>query len=341
MALQGGVVGRELFSGAALRGRLVVSGLLGSAVLLALLAFADFAQLLATVQRFAWPLLFPIIGLTLINYGIRFVKWEYFLRQVGIFDLPRKDSLGIFLAGFTMVMTPGKVGEFLKAYFVRRVHGASFARAAPVVLAERLTDGLAMVLLTLVGLASYPPLRGAILGVGAALLALVALVQVRPAAQRLLGWMHRLPLLSVLAPRLEETYESTRLLLAPSVLALSVALGLVAWGCEGVAYFLVLVGLGEVPGPALLSQAVFILAASTILGAVSLLPGGLGITDGSLVGLALWIVGLDRAAAVAGALLIRLATLWFGMALGVGALLALRRRLFLGPGPGAPGEERA
>ena len=336
MALPGGVAGRELLSGAVLRGRFVVFGLLGFAVLLALLAFADVAQLLATVQRFSWPLLIPIVGLTLINYGIRFVKWEFFLRQVGILDLPRKDSLSIFLAGFTMVMTPGKVGEFLKAYFVKRVHGASFARAAPVVLAERLTDGLAMILLTLVGLASYPALRGVILGVGAVLLVLVALVQVRPAAERVLGWMQRLPLLSFLAPRLQELYESTRLLLAPSVLALSVALGFVAWGFEGVAYYLVLVGLGEAPSPELLSQAVFILAASTILGAVSLLPGGLGVTDGSLVGLALWIIGLDRAAAVAGALLIRLATLWFGMALGVAALLPLRRRLLLGPGPGAP-----
>ncbi len=334
MTLQGRVVGREPFSGAALRGPLVVSGLLGLAVLLVLLAFADVAELLATVQRFEWPLLFPVVGLTLINYGIRLVKWEIFLRQVGILDLPRRDSLGIFVAGFTMVMTPGKIGEFLKAYFIKRVHGASIARAAPVVLAERLTDGLAMVLLTLVGLASYPTLRGAILGVGAALLALVALVQVRPAARRLLRWMGRLPALSSLLPRLEETYESTRVLLAPSVLALSVALGFVAWGCEGVAYYLVLVGLGEAAGPELLGQAVFILAASTIFGAVSLLPGGLGITDGSLVGLSLWIVELERAAAVAGALLIRLATLWFGMALGVAALFVLRRRLFLDTGPG-------
>lgn len=159
-----------------------------------------------------------------------------------------------------------------------------------------------MVLLTLTGLAAYPALRGAILGVGAALLAAVALVQIRPAAERLLRWVDQLPILATLGPRLSELYESTRVVLAPSMLAVSVPLGFVAWGCEG---------------------------------AISLLPGGLGITDGSLVGLSLWIVGLDRSTAVAAALLIRLATLWFGMGLGIVALVALRGSLSadLGLGP--------
>lgn len=118
LATSGGIASKDPLSEAALRGRVLLSVILGIAVLGALVGFADVAQLLATARRFAWPLLAPVLGLTLANYGIRFLKWKLFLRQVGIRDLEARQSLGIFLAGFTMLMTPRKVGEFLKAYFI-------------------------------------------------------------------------------------------------------------------------------------------------------------------------------------------------------------------------------
>jgi uncharacterized protein (TIRG00374 family) len=69
-----------------------------------------------------------------------------------------------------------------------------------------------------------------------------------------------------------------------------------------------------------------IYAGTTIAGALSFLPGGLGITEGAM---AVWLVrgaaGLDRSSAVDAALLTRLATLWFAVGLGLICLACARR----------------
>ena len=63
--------------------------------------------------------------------------------------------------------------------------------------------------------------------------------------------------------------------------------------------------------------AIFIFSISTIVGAVVATPGGLGGTEGGLVSLGMRLLGLAKPSATAAALLARLATLWFGVALGL------------------------
>jgi uncharacterized membrane protein YbhN (UPF0104 family) len=67
--------------------------------------------------------------------------------------------------------------------------------------------------------------------------------------------------------------------------------------------------------------AVFIFSISSIVGAVVATPGGLGGTEGSLVALSEQLLGMARTSASAAALLVRFATLWFGVLLGVISLL--------------------
>ena len=94
-------------------------------------------------------------------------------------------------------------------------------------------------------------------------------------------------------------------------------IGLVSWTCEGLAYYLVLTGVGAEAGLATAGKAIFIFSISTIVGAVVATPGGLGGTEGGLVSLGMRLLGLAKPSATAAALLARLATLWFGVALGL------------------------
>ena len=74
------------------------------------------------------------------NYVLRFVKWQYYLKLIGVQGFPRGHSALSYLAGLGMVVTPGKVGEWLKCYLLRELHGTPFTRSAPILIAERLTD---------------------------------------------------------------------------------------------------------------------------------------------------------------------------------------------------------
>ena len=66
---------------------------------------------------------------------------------------------------------------------------------------------------------------------------------------------------------------------------LAVLIGTVSWAAEGVAFFLVLVALGVPPTTTLLIQAVFILSTATILGGLSMMPGGLAVAELSIAGM--------------------------------------------------------
>jgi len=70
-----------------------------------------------------------------------------------------------------------------------------------------------------------------------------------------------------------------------------------------------------------------IYALSMLAGAVSFLPGGIGGAEAVMTGLLL-MSGATETKAVAATVIIRLATLWFAVALGALALVVERRRLW-------------
>ena len=99
-----------------LRGKFILSLAMGVAVVLGLAVYGDLPNILGAVRDFNWALLPLIVGLTLGNYGLRYIKWEFYLKVVGIRGVRRRDSFLIFFGGLSMVMTPGKVGEWLKSF---------------------------------------------------------------------------------------------------------------------------------------------------------------------------------------------------------------------------------
>ena len=118
---------------------------LGAVVFLAFSIYADFDNLLKAFREFNW-LYFPIVvALTYGNFIIRFYKWEYYRKLLGI-ELKTKASFLIFMSTFVMSVTPGKMGELLKSYLVREENGTPISKSAPIILAERLTDFISVVL---------------------------------------------------------------------------------------------------------------------------------------------------------------------------------------------------
>jgi uncharacterized protein (TIRG00374 family) len=91
----------------------------------------------------------------------------------------------------------------------------------------------------------------------------------------------------------------------------------------------ILLGLGASPGFELVNQSTFALAAGSLVGSASLLPGGIGAAEGTVAAVLDLVAGQPRDVAAAATLLIRACTLWFGVALGAVSLLALTRRVAL------------
>jgi uncharacterized protein (TIRG00374 family) len=291
---------------------------LGILVVFVLSVSSDAPRLIRVLERFNWAVLPLIVGLALVNYGLRFIKWQYYLGVLGIKGVSLGLSATIFVAGLSMVITPGKVGEFLKSYLLRHHRGVPIGTSAPIIIAERLTDGIAMVLLASGGLLFYGVGREVFLLIVAGMVAVLVVSQNRHWTRRALDLAHRLPVVASRVHHFEAAIESAYLLFRLRPLLLAVGIGVVSWGCEAIAFYVVLSALGLVPSAMLAMQAAFILSASSLVGAASMLPGGLAAADGSIAGLLLLLaVTRDVSIAAAATLIIRFTTLWLGVSVGL------------------------
>lgn len=300
--------------------RIAIGVAVGALVYLALAAFADWDDLRHALSTFDWSLTVPVLLLSLANYLLRFVRWQMYLASSQVRIAPRL-SLQIFFAGLVMSVSPGKLGELLKAYLIKVHNGTPITRTGPIVVAERVTDLVALCLLLFAGSLVYHTAWQAALVSGAiATLLVVGLVSPR-AAHLVLHVVERVRWLRAYGERVERAYESMRRLLQPRLLGVATLLGVAAWFAECMGFALVLRGFDAHLSVGFVT---FIYAFATLVGALLLVPGGLGGTEGTMVAMLLS-ADVSREVAVAATLLTRIATLWFAVLLGALVLLADRR----------------
>lgn len=321
-----------------LRRRFLIGLLLGVAVVSIVVLASDSDALLDAAREFELRLVPLILLLTIANYVLRYVKWSYYLGRVGVDSLSQRDSALIFVSGFSMSMTPGKVGEFLKSLLVRSRTGVPMSRTLPVIFAERLTDGLSMLVLSTFGLLAFRVGWPLFVLMTVVLSIFLVLIQRESLVERIIRRLRGTRFLKGRIDELRELYRSTRSLLGPRPLAAMVLLSSLSWFFECLVLYVILRGLGFEHSWWLLLAATFVFATSAWLGGASLLPGGLGATEASAA--ALLVVTIDDPAmtgsvAAAATLILRFATLWFGVAVGL-AVLAFTARWIERPDDDAP-----
>jgi len=309
-----------------LRSRILWSLAFAALVYFVLMLYADIPQLADALVHWDWFWLSFTLIAVLINYGLRFVRWHYYLRVLGMTSVAWGPSLLIFLAGFALTMVPGKLGELLKAVLLKARYDVPVSRSASIVAAERLTDVMGMVLLAALGISVFPLGLPALMVICVGLVCIVGVVQSRRMVEWFLQRLTRRQLLERPANLLWNLYDSAYLLLRWRPLLVAVALSLVAWFGECVALFLILHGFGLAATAHLLLVATFIYAGATLFGAATFTPGGLGTTEGSMTTLLQLVLGTSATLAAATTLFVRVCTLWFAVGLGAIALLILRGR---------------
>ena len=300
---------------------LVLAIALGLAVYAALFFFFRFEKVASALAGFDLALIPVILGLVSLSYAGRFVRWLYYLNVLKV-SVPLGQNAAIFAAGLSMTISPGKLGEVLKSVFVRQASGAPIARTAPAVVAERATDGTGMVLWGFIGafaLNLSPFWVFVFLGVAVFGIAVLRSRKLSLLAERVL---QKIPLLDRLAPHLRAFHGASNELLGTRPLVVGTTISFLSWGLECLAVYLCAVGLGAEAG---FLMVVFVFAVSSLLGVLSMIPGGIGAVE---AGLALQFVRLaGMSAGTAGALtfVIRLATLWWATLIGILGLLVVRR----------------
>ncbi len=168
--------------------------------------WTEMSRAAESLATFRWAVLAPVLILSMVNYLLRAVRWEYYLRLLSV-RLPFLKSAAVFFASLLFCITPGRLGEVCKSYFVNKVNGTPVARTVPIVLAERLVDLLATGLLALVGLLNFK-LGWEIVGVAVALgLGVLFIFGSRGLAHAVLNRLAKLPRIGKAAPHLLTMFE--------------------------------------------------------------------------------------------------------------------------------------
>lgn len=238
-------------------------------------------------------LLVLLAGVTAFNVIIRFVRWHFLLRRLDV-TIPTRQSLLIYLASLAAIATPAYAGEIVRSVFVRRQFGVPMSRTLPVLAVERGFDSLA---LATIGAAT----AGNTLVLALMLAATTGVLVVLTLAAR---FGRLAPITAPVIGRL-----TRRDVLVPAVL-----LSFAAWVPASWLISLAAASLGE---HVALLQGMQIFSGSTLVGAISLLPAGVG-TTGTAAILGLQDLGFDVPTSVSITTVFRLTTV--GLTLAVGGI---------------------
>ncbi|MFZ5968850.1 MAG: lysylphosphatidylglycerol synthase transmembrane domain-containing protein [Bacillota bacterium] len=306
-----------------LKKSIVISIIIGVGIIAGLSIYSDVDALINTFVHFNYKYLPLILILAPLNYMFRFIKWSYYLHIIDA-KLDRKDNLLIFLSGLCMTITPGKIGEFFKSFLLKERSNISMSSTLPLVMGERITDGMSMIILAGMGALAYNYGKGLLALVLLGMIVFVAVVQSPVIVHKILDWLKKVPVVRRFGKSLENFYDKSYIIFKWQPLLFAIGIGVVSWFFEGIVIYLTIKAMGShIP----LLESVFVVSFSTIVGAISMMPGGLFAAEGSIVGL---LVAMDypRDIAVGTMIITRFSTLWLGVAIGLVALVIVQRKMF-------------
>lgn len=267
------------------------------------------------------PWLFALGALSYYStFLVRTLRWRQVLSNVGYGPGKAVPLPGfattlriVFLSWFANSILPAKLGDGYRGFLLKRNAPVSFAKTMGTIIAERVADvGALFALLLAAAVLAFgdrlPENFGVLVLFGASL-SLAALLGL--AGLRWIGpWLARL-----LPGRVRPHYRRFEegILRAYSSRALwIVGLTVLVWGLESLRFWFVSASLGLELSPALV---VFVALAASLLTTVPFTPAGLGVVEGAVVAVLVW-VSVDKGLAGSVAVLDRSITYWSLVAVG-------------------------
>ena len=278
-----------------------------------LIFYTGWAETKNSLSKLGWGQFGILLGLSLGNYCLRALRWHLFTRALNLgITLPR--NVVIYLAGFALTITPGRVGELVRLRWIKRETGVGLLQSSPMMLGDRAADLSAVAVLLLISALLGFGGAGGVYWVVALALGLAFLATNPKFLSRLitLAWQ-ALGRGARLFAGLRRAFRQLSAFSAWKVAVPALALGALGWLCEGYAFYLLL-GWFDVKISFWIAVGIFLFA--MLGGGATGLPGGLGGAEAVMIGLlALQAVPLE--AALPATIIIRITTLWFAILIGL------------------------
>jgi uncharacterized protein (TIRG00374 family) len=279
----------------------------------ALILFSDVDKISDHFIHIRIELVFLVFAVGILSHIMRIFRQKKLLEMVNE-KISLKQNLIIYMAGLALIFTPGGVGVFIKSHFLKQRFGIENNKSFPVILLERYHDLIAATTIILISLlVSFSWISATLVIISSFLILGVYLVITN--LNLFYVVRDRLLKITFIAKRLPEMgpNESFFVLTRPKSMIKGWMISIAGWGLDSLTVYIGFLALGVDLGYVLTSQ---IYLTSLGYGVLSLIPGGIGVTEG-IADYLLVQQGLTISVASALVIFTRLVTIWFATSIGM------------------------
>ena len=280
------------------------------------LLLSDVEKITDKIINFKSEFILIIIPLVISSWIIIYVRWNLLLKTINV-KIPHTINFQIFLVGGALGITPGKIGELFKSQILKDKFDIPRTKTAPLFIIEKFLDLIGALVVTLFGIWFFPELGYLTIFGLFILLVIFKILTSKKLFKKTLIFLEKFKFLQKYLEPLSSSHEILDETLHNKNMILLSLLSIAYWMVAGTAAFFVIQGFG-INTIDLLST-VSSYSSSLIIGALSFIPGGLGVAEGSLIGLFSF-QNIDFSEAIVIVVLIRIFTLWLSTIAGFIAL---------------------
>jgi len=242
-----------------------------------------------------------------------FIKWHLLLKNCEI-DIPLRKSIAVFLSGSAFTgITPGQVGALIKSQILKTSSNIPRTKTVPIIVIENVYDLIGAIIASIIGVI--------ILGIQPHLIIIAILVLTiifffmyyRPASELFFKRITKTKFFSKRVDNISEFNKIIQKSINPKVATICILLAVTYWFIISIAVYYTLIAFDISILDYLEVLAIY--TTSILLGAISFIPGGIGIAEGSIAGL-LTLNGIDISTALILTIMIRILTFWYSVSVG-------------------------
>jgi len=274
---------------------------------------SDFDKLISSFQNIQLIYLPLILVLVIISIFLKSERQRFLLRSISI-DISMKDSFIIFNAGQSLLATPGSVGNVVKSYLFKEKFRIPFSKTIPVILVEKYYDmvGIISIIFLFLIFRFDNNLIVPIITIIAIIIFVTITIRNKELFLIVTGFLKKIPKINKFAHDIIEANKTISFLTAKRQFFTGWSISVISWMIDATAVYFCFISFNLTFD---ILDTTLIGLTSLILGTLSFLPGGIGITEGSMIGL---IIKHDVSLSIATALVmyVRLNTIWFSTFLG-------------------------
>ena len=279
-----------------------------------IISLSDFEEFLKQLDLLKVELIPLILILHFFVIVLRIFRQKILFDSIEV-QLSFKEHFWIHLSGLALIMTPGGLGQSIKALYLKEKNNVRYGKTISLTLIERFYDLLSVIPVIIIVSFFVDSFEARLSSILLSILLITVLVIARN--QKIFNFIiSKLPKIWILGSIVENSddlFNTVKQLTYKKTFILSFIIGIASWIVAGIAFYYSFVAFN-------LDLAFFettvITLVPIVIGTLSFLPGGIVATEMTMLGF-LSGYGLDNSLSSAITLFTRITSIWFLTVVGI------------------------